>query len=101
MLPHNSTSTVISCTGRPFSNLELSGQITIAGAKERAGFPGYAFGLFDDDVTALRYELEDLPSTDASGKATFPVKLDNAPVSSRPLEAQIVVSMAEFGRARG
>ena len=87
--------------GAPASNLELSGQITIAGAKERAGFPGYAFGLFDDDVTALRYELEDLPSTDASGKATFPVKLDNAPVSSRPLEAQIVVSMAEFGRARG
>ncbi len=83
--------------GAPASNLELSGQITIAGTKERSGFPGYAFGLFDDDVTALRYELEDLPSTDASGRATFPVKLDNAPVSSRPLEAQIAVSMAESG----
>lgn len=83
--------------GAPASNLELSGQITIAGAKERAGFPGYAFGLFDDDVTAQRYELEDLPSTDASGKATFPVKLDNAPASSRPLEAQVTVSMAESG----
>ena len=65
--------------GAPASNLELSGQITIAGAKERAGLPGYVFGLFDDDVTAVRYELDDLPSTDASGKAAFPVKLDNAP----------------------
>ena len=83
--------------GAPASSLDLSGQMTIAGAKERAGFAGYAFGLFDDDVTAVRQELEDLPSTDASGKATFPVKLDSAPTTSRPLEAQITVSMAESG----
>ena len=83
--------------GAPASNLELSGQMTIAAAKERSGFPGYAFGLFDDDVTAGRQELGDLPNTDASGKAAFPVKLDSAPASSRALEAQITVSMAESG----
>jgi uncharacterized protein YfaS (alpha-2-macroglobulin family) len=53
--------------------------------------------LFDDDVTASRQELDDLPSTDAAGKATFPVKLDKVPASGRPLEAQITVSMAESG----
>ena len=83
--------------GAPASNLDLSGQMTITAAKERAGFPGYAFGLFDDEVTTARQELDDLPSTDASGKATFPVKLNSAPVSSRALEAQITVSMAESG----
>ena len=31
--------------GAPASKLELSGQVTVAAAKERAGFPGYAFGL--------------------------------------------------------
>ena len=83
--------------GAPASNLELSGEVTIAAAKERPGFPGYAFGLFDDEVTAVRQELDDLPNTDATGKATFPVKLDKAPASGRPLEAQITVSMAESG----
>src|SRR5215475_13991821 len=75
--------------GAPASNLDLSGQVTIAATKERPGFPGYAFGLLDDEVTAVRQELDDLPSTDASGKAAFPVKLDKLPASTRPLEAQV------------
>ncbi len=83
--------------GAPASNLELSGTATIAAAKERAGFSGYAFGLFDDEVTAVRQTLDDLPNTDASGKATFPLKLDNVPASSGLLEAQVTVSMAESG----
>ncbi|HEY5216125.1 MAG TPA: alpha-2-macroglobulin family protein, partial [Pseudolabrys sp.] len=50
-----------------------------------------------DEVTAVRQELEELPTTDATGKATFSVKLDKLPATSRPLEAQITVSMAESG----
>ena len=83
--------------GAAASNLELSGEITIAAAKELAGFPGYTFGLSDDGVTAVRQELGDLPNTDAAGKAMFPVKLENTPASGRPQEAQITVSMAESG----
>jgi alpha-2-macroglobulin len=83
--------------GAPASKLELSGEVTVDVAKERAGFPGYAFGLADDEVTSVRNELEDLPSTDAAGKATFPVSLSEVPASSRPLEAQIAVSMTESG----
>jgi hypothetical protein len=83
--------------GAPAANLELSGAVTIEAAKDRPGFDGYAFGLFDDEVTAVRQELEDLPATDAAGKAGFPVKLDKVPVTSRPLEAVINVSMAESG----
>ncbi|HET7191902.1 MAG TPA: alpha-2-macroglobulin [Pseudolabrys sp.] len=83
--------------GAPASKLELSGEVTVGIAKERAGFPGYAFGLADDEITAVRDELDDLPGTDASGKATFPVKLSELPASGRPLEAQITVSMAESG----
>ena len=83
--------------GAPASNLELSGELTIAAAKELPGFPGYAFGLFDDEVTPVRQELDDVPNTDAAGKAKFPVALNSTPASSRPLEAQITVRMAESG----
>jgi uncharacterized protein YfaS (alpha-2-macroglobulin family) len=83
--------------GAPASNLDLQGTVTITAAKERPGFAGYSFGLADDEVTAARQDIEDLPSTDAAGKATFPVKLDKIPATSRPLEANITVSMAESG----
>ena len=83
--------------GAPASKLDLSGEVTIGLAKERDGFPGYAFGLADDEVTAVRQELDELPATDDAGKATFPVKLDELPDSSRPLEAQITINMTESG----
>ncbi len=83
--------------GAAASNLELSGAVVIAPAAARPGFAGYAFGLADDEVTAERQELTDLPATDATGKATFPVTLDKVPPTARPLEARITVSMAESG----
>jgi uncharacterized protein YfaS (alpha-2-macroglobulin family) len=83
--------------GAPASNLDLQGTVTIVAAKERPGFAGYAFGLADDEVSAARQDIEDLPSTDTAGKASFPVKLDKIPTTSRPLEAHITVSMAESG----
>jgi alpha-2-macroglobulin len=83
--------------GAGASNLDLSGEVTIVAAKELPAFPGYSFGLVDDDVTAVRQELDDLPSTDGAGKATFPVKLEMATASTRPLEAQITVRMADSG----
>src|SRR5581483_5495952 len=41
--------------------------------------------------------LENLPETDANGKAKFALTLDKQPVTSRPLEAQIAVRMNEPG----
>jgi uncharacterized protein YfaS (alpha-2-macroglobulin family) len=83
--------------GAPASDLTLSGSVTIGIAKERPGYPGYRFGVFDDDVAAVRQDLKDLPRTDAAGKTSFPVKLDKVPQTTRPLEARITVGMAESG----
>ncbi len=57
--------------GAPAANLDLEGEVTIAAAKERAGFAGYHFGLDDEEVDAVQQPLEDLPTTDAAGKASF------------------------------
>ena len=83
--------------GAAASNLDLQGSVTIAAAKERPGFAGYLFGVEDDQITPARQELEDLPATDATGKATFPVTLLKIPTTSRLLEATFTVSMAESG----
>ncbi len=83
--------------GAPAANLDLEGDVTVAPAKERFGFAGYAFGLADDEVDPSRQSLDDLPSTDDSGNAKLTINLDKPPVSSHPFEAQIAVRMAEPG----
>ncbi len=83
--------------GAPASALDLEGEVTIAAAKERPGFAGYQFGLADDEVTSERQPLEDLPSTDENGKAQVSVSLDKVPASTRALEAQVTLRMAEPG----
>ena len=83
--------------GAPAAGLDLEGDVTVAVAKERAGFPAYEFGLADEEVSAARQPLEDLPATDGAGKAKFNVSLDKLPASTHPLEAKIAVRMAEAG----
>ena len=74
--------------GAPAAKLELEGEMVIAPAAERAGFAGYQFGLSDEEVETRRQPLENLPETDANGKARFAVVIDKPPQTTRPLEAQ-------------
>ncbi len=90
--------------GAPAAGLDLEGEVNIAKAAERPGFPGYSFGLDaadqadqDEDVGTESIPLADLPQTDAAGKAEFSVALDKVPASTKPLEANIVVRLAEPG----
>jgi uncharacterized protein YfaS (alpha-2-macroglobulin family) len=83
--------------GAPASGLDLEGELAIAPAKERPGLPGYQFGLADDEAKAERKPLDNLPTTDAAGKARFPVALADLPATTRPLQADIIVRMSEAG----
>jgi alpha-2-macroglobulin len=84
--------------GAPASNLQLEGDMLVAPATERPGFPGYQFGVADEETTSNeRTPIENLPESDANGVATFPVSLAKPPVSTRPQEAQIFIRMAESG----
>jgi hypothetical protein len=83
--------------GAPASHLDLEGELLVGPAKERPRLAGYRFGLADDEVTANRQPIEGLPETDDAGKASFDVRLDKIPASTRPLEAQVIVRLAEAG----
>ena len=90
--------------GAPAAGLGIEGEVTIAKAAERPGYPGYAFGLDpsasddkQDEAGTESMPSADLPETDADGKATFAVALDKLPASTRPLEANVVVRLAEPG----
>jgi alpha-2-macroglobulin len=84
--------------GAPASSLQLEGDMLVAPAAARPGFPGYQFGVADEETTSNeRTPIENLPESDANGVATFPVSLAKPPVSTRPQEAQIFIRMAESG----
>jgi alpha-2-macroglobulin len=86
--------------GAPAADLAIEGEVVIARAAERSGFPGYVFGLTasdDDDFRTETFPLEDLPQTDSSGKAEFDVALSTVPDSTQPLDATIVLRLAEPG----
>src|SRR5215468_6560046 len=83
--------------GAPAAGLDLEGEVVIGSASERAGFPRYQFGLADEKVEKTRAQLDSLPTTDNNGKATFNLSIEKQPASSRPLEAQLTVRMAEAG----
>ncbi|TAH67668.1 MAG: alpha-2-macroglobulin family protein [Rhodopseudomonas palustris] len=84
--------------GAPASGLQLEGDLLVAPASERPGYPGYQFGVADEETASNeRTPIENLPEADAQGVATFPVVLPKPPSSSRPQEAQIFVRMSEAG----
>jgi len=83
--------------GAPAAKLELDGEVVVKPASERSNYPRFQFGLSDEDVEISRQPLENLPETDAAGKARFSLSLDKQPVTTRPLEAQVTVRMNEPG----
>jgi uncharacterized protein YfaS (alpha-2-macroglobulin family) len=85
--------------GAPASDLTLSGNVRIQPAAGRPGFDGYRFGAASEEngKDATEQPLEKLPATDQSGKARFNVTIDKTPDMTRPLEAQVMVGMAESG----
>src|SRR5262249_26861350 len=85
--------------GAPASDLALEGEMKVRAADGRPGFPGYQFGVNDDEqeIKTEQTTLEDLPNTDENGKAKFQVTLDKLPETTRPLEAQVTVRLVESG----
>jgi uncharacterized protein YfaS (alpha-2-macroglobulin family) len=85
--------------GAPASDLELGGDVKVRAAAGRPGFAGYTFGAADsdDEKASVDQMLEDIPNTDAAGKAKFDVTIDKLPETTRPLEAQVTLHMAEAG----
>ncbi|MBO0766057.1 MAG: alpha-2-macroglobulin family protein, partial [Hyphomicrobiaceae bacterium] len=84
--------------GPPAVGLALEGEIAVRPSqKDLPAFPGYKFGLADEQFTPVRKPLEGLPATDADGKADVAVELPSVVKTSLPLEAQIIVRLRESG----
>lgn len=84
--------------GPPAAGLGLEGEIAIrASGKSVEGFPGYVFGLADEQIDTTRQALADLPLTGEDGKAAITLALPAVAKTARPLEAAITIKLRESG----
>lgn len=94
---------VIEATGRflygpPAANLALEGEIIVRPSVSGApGFAGYRFGQYDELVTPVRAQLAGLSRTDDKGHAIIKAGLPKVPKTQKPLEARVIVRLAEPG----
>jgi len=83
--------------GAPAGDLPVKASVAIA--RQDAGlpdYPGYVFTLADENVDVVQVPLED-SKTDADGKVSLQVQLDDLPDTPQPLKATLTVEVYEFG----
>jgi uncharacterized protein YfaS (alpha-2-macroglobulin family) len=83
--------------GPPAAGLDIEAEIAVSVASARPGLPGWRFGRTDDGFETARTPLAETPRTDAAGKASLKVTLPQLPPTQRPLEAEVIVRLAEGG----
>ena len=84
--------------GAPAAGLHLEGEVVLKPSRQNAAFPGYQFGLADEEASeATRMPLDALPVLDEQGKANVDVTVTEAPSTTQLVVADIVVRMQEAG----
>ncbi|MBS1201492.1 MAG: alpha-2-macroglobulin, partial [Chromatiaceae bacterium] len=82
--------------GAPGSRLSVEGETLVQAADSLADYPGYRFGLADDQPEVAREPLDPV-TTDDQGRAQLSARLPELAPTSRPLRAQIQVRVADPG----
>ncbi|UVC09776.1 alpha-2-macroglobulin family protein [Rhizobium sp. TH2] len=84
--------------GAPAAGLELEGDVAIKPTRTRNEFPGYMFGLADEESSdGTTVALENLEALDDEGRTSFEVMLPDLPSTTQFLNANITVRMSEPG----
>jgi len=84
--------------GPPAAGLSVEGDITVRPSpRDVPGFPGFKFGLADEQISPVRKPLDKLPATNADGKAEVAVELPALAKTNRPLEADVIIRLRESG----
>ncbi|MDF1608981.1 alpha-2-macroglobulin family protein [Hoeflea sp. YIM 152468] len=83
--------------GAPAGGLVTEGEILLSRTRALAAFPGYEFGLADEEFENARIALEDLEPLDAAGKAIVTVDVGALPETTQFVSAHVTIRAAEGG----
>lgn len=82
--------------GAPAAGMELEGEVTVGTRRDWDRFPGYQFGLADEEVEAVTTPLA-LDPTDEDGHAEFEAAAGALPFTTRLHDGKVTVRMREGG----
>ncbi|MCY0094942.1 alpha-2-macroglobulin family protein [Hoeflea ulvae] len=83
--------------GAPAGGLATSGEIVLSRTRTLAAYPGYEFGLADEEFENSRIQLDTLSPLDEAGKALVDIDLGQLPVTTQFLKADVTIRAAEGG----
>lgn len=84
--------------GAPAAGLTLEGDVVIKPTRESQSFPGYVFGLSDEEANEeSRQAIEGLPELDENGQATTDLAVGDLPATTQLLNATVYIRMQETG----
>ena len=82
--------------GAPGAGLSGSGELQVISQRGLEAFPGYLFGAAEEQFAPEAQALT-FPALDAEGNGTLALLLEKAPDTTRPMHAQLTVSIEEPG----
>lgn len=86
--------------GAPAAGLRLEGELVVKPVSTLKDYPGYSFGLAEEETVPERSPLGDLPATNEDGKAVIDIVAGALPTTTHPLEAEALIRLREAsGRA--
>ena len=84
--------------GAPAAGLSLEGEVGLKTTRDNPGYPGYQFGLIDEQASDdTKVPLDNLQPVDDQGHETFDVSLTELPATTQLLNANVTVRMQEAG----
>ncbi|MHA1547924.1 MAG: alpha-2-macroglobulin family protein, partial [Alphaproteobacteria bacterium] len=82
--------------GAPASNLTVAGLASLIAVRELDAFPGYLFGLADEETSPTRIAFNE-QTTDEDGRARLDVTLPKTALMTRPQQAVITTQVFDTG----
>lgn len=80
--------------GAPASGLEVYGRTTLSAVRNLDGYPGFVFGLADEEATPIT-DVIDSTRTDEDGSVALSVGLPASPSATQPLTATLVAQVLD------
>ncbi len=84
--------------GAPAAGLTLEGDVVIKPTRQADAFPGYFFGLADEEASEdSRQTIEGLPDLDENGEGVTDLTVGELPATTQLLNATVYIRMQEAG----
>ncbi|KQV70277.1 alpha-2-macroglobulin family protein [Rhizobium sp. Root1220] len=84
--------------GAPAAGLTLEGDVVIKPTRQSEAFPGYFFGLADEDASEeSRQSIDGLAELDADGEGVTDLTVGDLPATTQLLNATVYIRMQEAG----